>query len=160
MPQIVRIEDSMNGVSQTFILPFIFCRLCWIFHPIKSSKVKIAKKKWEQRKPGKEVWEDLGVLAEEAVQVDRDEVGRPHLFFLLASIWRRLLNIGQVETLKALLVDDDQGFDLQEFLLSVQAFVANKPSGDGIFKFLCESLKAPAGIVPARFSSRLHMHIP
>ena len=81
-------------------------------------------------------------------------------FFLLASIWRRLLNIGQVETLKALLVDDDQGFDLQEFLLSVQAFVANKPSGDGIFKFLCESLKAPAGIVPARFSSRLHVHIP
>ena len=80
--------------------------------------------------------------------------------FLLASIWRRLLNIGQVETLKALLVDDDQGFDLQEFLLSVQAFIANKPSGDGIFKFLWESLKAPAGIVPARFSSRLHVHIP
>ena len=81
------------------------------------------------------------------------------VFLLLASIWRRLLNIGQVETLKALPVDDWK-FYLQKFLLSVQAFVANKPSGDENFNFLWESLKAPAGIVPARFSSRLHVHIP
>ena len=150
----------MNGVSQTFVLPFIFCRLCWIFHPIKSSKVNVAKKSKNIQNLAKKSERILAFLQRKLFRSTGIMSAVLTCFFLLASIWRRLLNIGQVETLKALLVDDDQGFDLQEFLLSVQAFIANKPSGDGIFKFLWESLKAPAGIVPARFSSRLHVHIP